>query len=87
MSNIINFPVEESSDKFSYFTDESVMGISIDDGAFQIYSDKENAAIVFGDTDINMTRKELAQFLNAAAIMVDSEGVFADGKYPSIDYE
>ena len=87
MGEVIKFPVEESGDKFSYFADDGVMGISIDNGAFQIYSDKEKAAIIFGDTDINMTRKELAEFLNAASIMVDSEGVFVNGKYLSIDYE
>jgi hypothetical protein len=86
MSNIINFPESES---FSYSQYEGgVLAICGDFSDIDIDIERiteELFSIQIGDQYVAGTRKQVSEFLWAAAYMLDSDQEWVADKYPSIN--
>lgn len=97
--NIIQFPRPDSdSESFNYIVRQEtdctkVFGII---GSFNSKGNKESIQLIksdsnerfmfeIGDEHVSGTRKELAQFLWAAAYFLDSDGEFMVDKYMGLD--
>ena len=85
MSNIIKFPEKESFVYAQY--DGKITGLV---GKFDIDVDFEQItggkfAIQIGDQYAEATRKDMAEFLWAAAYYIDSNQEWAESEYPALN--
>lgn len=92
MTNVIKFPEREDSDLFQYFKDsDGVLGVqdfAADLWIRKHYKGDSDRFTLNSAIDITHRRRDLAQFLWAAAYYIDSEQRYMpEGELIGINYE
>jgi hypothetical protein len=82
MGNVIQFPQKES-----YCYRMNGLDIVITSNCGRLVIDPNLLSIsISGEILTFESRAAMAQILNAASIMIDSEGRWKDGEYPALNY-